>query len=841
MIMNYLHSLTLATALAGTLTVGAPPANAQGSPTCGTQARAFSTQQLLQRQATGVYGASSQSIGLSFEVPIAFHIVRESTGSGGFDPQKIPQMIAEANAAFQGSGISFSQQGETDFINDTDHYYHINSIAEVDALRGLNTDPHAINVYFVKDLAIEAGQLFGISSYTDSTVQGIVLDADATLAPISPGATPNHSTWAHELGHYFDLYHTHESFLFGTECVDGSNSAFAGDLVTDTPADPGLLGATNYPVCNWTGGPATSPCGAPLLYVPDTSNMMSAADHRCRNNFTPGQLDRAFSTLLNIRLELQGGLLPTPLLVGAGNGSAGDRFGDSVAVGKFNGLEIRVALIGAPKGDSSTASSGTVYVYEDDGNGWIFKQQLDPGDLQGGDSFGTSVAFDGRRAIIGAPGQNGYTGAAYIFTRDAVVWNTQVQKLVDSNGVGNGRFGHAVDIHDEVAIVGAPVDSGHGAAVVFDYDSSTLSWGTGQRLISASPSSVSAFGLAVSVSEETIVIGAPQQITNGFGAGSAYVFEPTGGIWLETAQLTHIIPQPLDEFGNAVSIWGNTIVVGAPRDSNPTYGMQETGSVSVFARANSTWNYTGAIDAPFPQPYQGFGRSVALERNKVIIGAPLTDQFSSLNHGAAYDFSRSVTGWDYVKAFYPSGTIDDEQFGWSVAVNDRQAIIGHPLDDQFHADAGSVWFEGTPNKPTGLLLTSDLSEISEATGGVQTMKISAGPAKAGVSYIVLGTTSGCTPGLAVPVGVPAPATTWVMTHEVFTIPLVFDPYFQITLSTPTVTLANSVGVLDANGEATVTFTWPAGLAGAGYEFLHAVVLPDSPYYSSFPVPLNIAP
>lgn len=82
------------------------------------------------------------------------------------------------------------------------------------------------------------GNICGRGSFTGQDGQGVLLDIDCMDVI---GANPDGlETFAHEMGHYFDLLHTHET-KFGVECPSGNNCSTAADLLCDTPADPELL------------------------------------------------------------------------------------------------------------------------------------------------------------------------------------------------------------------------------------------------------------------------------------------------------------------------------------------------------------------------------------------------------------------------------------------------------------------------------------------------------------------------------------------------------------------------------------------------------------------------
>jgi hypothetical protein len=257
-------------------------------------------------------------------VPIVGHIVRQSDGTGGMSLSQYQQSVADANSYFAGTDIFFYSLG-IDYI-DSDFYYSdmdTRTINDINALRSENVFPAAINVYYTPNLP----GLCGISSFTFSPVQGIVMANGCSGVPSNP------STMPHEIGHYFDLFHTHET-AFGTEYVNGSNCGTAGDRLCDTPADPRLGSHNINAVCLYFGA-ETDPLGAP--YTPDPRQIMSYSRSLCRDVFSPASQSKMVTTILNLRPELlQRGCsaVPPPTLseVAPGDGFA-DQSLDILLVG----------------------------------------------------------------------------------------------------------------------------------------------------------------------------------------------------------------------------------------------------------------------------------------------------------------------------------------------------------------------------------------------------------------------------------------------------------------------------------------------------------------------------
>ncbi len=238
-----------------------------------------------------------EALGGPYFVPIAPHIVRHSNGTGGLPESRYQQAVTDANLHYAPAGILFYTLGDIDYI-DSDAFYTTSTLDEINDLRTTNTVPDAINIYFTENLDFESGALCGISAFTFSSVQAIAMRNSCTANPSGLG---NHSTFSHEIGHYFNLFHTHETAL-GEEFVDGSNCLVAGDELCDTPADPRLTsGTVSSGSCTYTGS-ETDGHGDP--YDPDCTLLMSYSLKHCRDTFTPQSYTRIENTLVNDRPEL---------------------------------------------------------------------------------------------------------------------------------------------------------------------------------------------------------------------------------------------------------------------------------------------------------------------------------------------------------------------------------------------------------------------------------------------------------------------------------------------------------------------------------------------------------
>lgn len=227
-------------------------------------------------------------------IPISLHIVRKDDGTGGISLNQFYKGLQDANAKYVGTGLTFHIH-DISYIDDSDYYFNIDTKAEIDAMLGESPVANTVNVYCTPNLSDEKGGLCGRGSFTTSSPQGIALNNGCV------GVSDNDSSFPHELGHYFDLLHTHET-ANGAELVDGSNCTTAGDGLCDTPADPTLDEGTNINSSCVYNGTETDANGD--SYSPDTHALMSYAPKLCRDTFSAQSQAKIVNTLTTKRAYL---------------------------------------------------------------------------------------------------------------------------------------------------------------------------------------------------------------------------------------------------------------------------------------------------------------------------------------------------------------------------------------------------------------------------------------------------------------------------------------------------------------------------------------------------------
>ncbi|MCH8344553.1 MAG: hypothetical protein IH983_11260 [Planctomycetes bacterium] len=304
----------------------------------------------------------------------------------------------------------------------------------------------------------------------------------------------------------------------------------------------------------------------------------------------------------------------------ASDGASDDVFGYAIA------MEGETALIGAPGHvDAQAPGTGSAFVFRFNGSSWTEDEELFASDGMWQDGFGASVSISGDVAVIGAvldDDKGPQSGSAYVFRFDPKMsrW-IEEQKLLASDGAAGDFFGTSVAVSGDLVVIGANGDDDNGtvsgSAYVFRYDPLRRTWVEEQKLLASDGAEGDEFGVSVSISGETVLIGARLD-----GAGSAYVFrfDPQTVAWVQEQKLVASDPTGADQFGRAVAIDGDTAVIGAWVSDA---GGIESGAAYIFRfdPKSSQWVQQQQL-LPEPNPWLNFfGRSVAIEGNTVVIGA----------------------------------------------------------------------------------------------------------------------------------------------------------------------------------------------------------------------------
>jgi hypothetical protein len=347
----------------------------------------------------------------------------------------------------------------------------------------------------------------------------------------------------------------------------------------------------------------------------------------------------------------------TATLVGSDT-AAGDTFGFSVA------LSGTTAVVGAPGHSANGNYAGSAYVFTNSGGAWTQAAELAGSDNAAGDWFGSSVAFDGTTAVVGAPVHAGIVGSAYLFTDTGGTW----AQSAELNGtIAVGYFGYAVGISGTTAIIGAPGDPSK-SGNVFLFNNSGGTWSPSATLKGA-VGGVHDFGSAVAIDGTVAAVGAWASKTV-----AAYIYNQSGGTWVQTT-----LPATAD-LGAAIAVSGTTVVVTAVSASG------QNGTAYVYT---SSGIRTASVVPSVGEHGDFFGnKAVGISGATLIVGAP--------NHGSVGDAfvfnNTSGTTWQQVADLNNADSNAGDLTGSAVAISPISVVAGAPA----HIGAGRVYLFPTP-------------------------------------------------------------------------------------------------------------------------------------------------
>ena len=414
-------------------------------------------------------------------------------------------------------------------------------------------------------------------------------------------------------------------------------------------------------------------------------------------------------------------------------------FGTAVA------LSGTVAAIGAPGSPTGATDAGLVYVYDvAGGTPFAVAHTLNNPTPADYDRFGDALAVSGNRVVVGCwnDDHSGGTraGSGYVYDIASGTPAVPIATLADPAPAGGDDFGFSVAIFGTRVVAGTPGDSAAvaatGSGFVFDLTSGTPEVPV-LTLREAGPGSGQKFGTATAVSGTRVVIGSPYDDTGGTDAGLVTVHDLSGATpGIPSFTLTN--PNPaVQNFGKAVAVSGNRVVVGAPGGSEAVYVYDLAGTtpevpVLTLTRGTSggAWDFGAslAISGTFiaagapgviqggagygrvfvfdtagaapevpvlilnnPGSSSGFGESLSLSGTLLAIGAPNNDLGSVFYAGQVFvhDLAGTTPG-TAIHILQKASARSHDDFGKTLAFSGTRLAVGIPGDDAAYGNAGAV-------------------------------------------------------------------------------------------------------------------------------------------------------
>ncbi|MDF1870955.1 MAG: FG-GAP repeat protein, partial [Phycisphaerales bacterium] len=346
----------------------------------------------------------------------------------------------------------------------------------------------------------------------------------------------------------------------------------------------------------------------------------------------------------------------------------------------MNSKILGLSILSIPFTLTTMQSSGQV-INED--------RVLIPAGTGSGAFFGRSSAMDNGIVIAGAD------GAERAFTFNAST-GAQIAALIP-NDPPSRSFGFSVDIKGNIAVVGARWDGDNGAQAGAAYIFDAFTGAQLHKIVPTDGAPNYYFGYSIALDGGIIAIGARWDGENGLRSGAVYLYNASSG-----AFITKILAPDgaaSDAFGHSVAMQNGIIAIGSPEDDDVTVN---SGSVYLF---NTAGTLIRKIIADDPGLADQFGYSVAIDDGVLAVGSN-QDNIGNNDNGSAYLFD-IATGNQLFK-LTASDTAREDQFGWSIGIDDGVVVVGSHQDDDLGSLSGSAYlFDASSGTQIAKMLPSD--------------------------------------------------------------------------------------------------------------------------------------
>lgn len=238
-------------------------------------------------------------------------------------------------------------------------------------------------------------------------------------------------------------------------------------------------------------------------------------------------------------------------------------------------------------------------------DGWTQTQILTASDGVALDEFGFGASIYGDTAVFTAPGANGGTGAAYVFTRVAGVWS-QVAKIIPADLTAGDSMSVCLLLGTDLFL--ATISQNASTGAVYWYKGSGATWTFKQKLTGAAAGD--AFGF-IAYDGVNLVIGSPGANSS---TGKVGLYRLTAGLWTLQDTLVASDAAVNDQFGSSVAVNGPVIAVGSP--NHATHGQAYVFIDGIETQTLPQSNPTGA---------DLYGSSISLgigSPSWIAVGAP---------------------------------------------------------------------------------------------------------------------------------------------------------------------------------------------------------------------------
>jgi hypothetical protein len=267
-------------------------------------------------------------------------------------------------------------------------------------------------------------------------------------------------------------------------------------------------------------------------------------------------------------------------------------------------------------------------------------------------------------------------------------------------GTASQRCGMALSVQNGLMVVGAPYEdtkaTDAGSVFIYRWDATANDWLLEQEIFASDAEASACFGWSVGVDTDVVVVGSPYKDTaKGADAGQIYVFryDSTSKTWSQEQKLTSSVSAPSDYFGASIAISGNLVIAGSPRAD--TAGGTDSGAAFAFRYKNSLvkWVEEKELIDPDGAANDQAGTSVSVVGSTAVVGSPYSVEGSAYYAGSVGVWTVSGSTWTQVQELTASTPQNYAYFGTNVKLQNNQIGVCAPAEDHSTTvyDSGAVY------------------------------------------------------------------------------------------------------------------------------------------------------
>ncbi len=360
----------------------------------------------------------------------------------------------------------------------------------------------------------------------------------------------------------------------------------------------------------------------------------------------------------------------------------GDSFGGAVSI------DGNIAVVVAHGKYINGTQTGATYIFRRNGSNWIEEQKFPVGFSGTPDLVNSAVSISGNVIVVGSSSDRTrglYAGAAHLIFWNGSTWILP-PKLTALDAANVDFFGFSVAAFGDWVLIGSFADDDRGSASGSAYlfkrnDNGTPLnlnddfWEQKQKIVPPDGTEYDQFGYGVDINNDMLIIGANQDGV-AENLGSAYIYRLIGSTWTYEDEIHSSGSISNGYFGLAVSIAGDTAIIGAPQE-RPFW--TNGGAVYVFQKSGSTWNETSKLADPNAGAGNYFGYSVSISGSAIFASS-----YKALGTGAAYSFSCASSAPTIASSSPLNGYVDpledrDATTGVLLGVKDISITFSSPV------------------------------------------------------------------------------------------------------------------------------------------------------------------